>query len=130
MPANTVVQPSAYSETEVMRRPLALLTLALVTVATAAATPTAEVFHGGDTRSYIARAGSIPVIGAWSRRDLVHLDVVVNCRKVSLPAGIGLAEPADTGHSIFAQAANSPLHTHDGSGMVHVESDRLLPFTL
>jgi hypothetical protein len=50
-----------------------------------------------------------------------HLDVFVDGRRVIVPAGIGI-DPA--GRFI------SPLHTHDTSGVIHVESPTVRPFTL
>jgi len=50
-----------------------------------------------------------------------HLDVFVNGRRVVVPAGIGI-DPA--GHFI------SPLHTHDATGIIHVESPTVRTFTL
>lgn len=48
-----------------------------------------------------------------------HLDVFVHGRRVTVPAGIGI------GHGFI-----SPLHTHDASGVVHVESPGPRAFTL
>jgi hypothetical protein len=50
-----------------------------------------------------------------------HLDLFVDGRRVSVPAGIGI-DPE--GRFI------SPLHTHDTSGVIHVESTTVRPFTL
>ena len=50
-----------------------------------------------------------------------HLDVFVDGRRVVVPAGIGI-DP--DGRFI------SPLHTHDTSGVIHVESTTVRPFTL
>lgn len=50
-----------------------------------------------------------------------HLDVFVHGRRVAVPAGIGI----DT-----TQGFISPLHTHDASGVVHVESPDVRTFTL
>jgi hypothetical protein len=50
-----------------------------------------------------------------------HLDVFVDGRRVTVPAGVGI-DPAGT----FI----SPLHTHDTSGVIHVESPTVRPFTL
>ncbi len=96
--------------------------------------------------SRIAYAGLTPVRGTLDRHDHVHLDVIVNGKKLTVPAGIGLAEPVDngpcpntglgaqgdcaTGHIFTAQVANSPLHTHSTSGIIHIEADRPGSFTL
>jgi aspartate-semialdehyde dehydrogenase len=55
-------------------------------------------------------------------RFAVHLDVLVNGRAVTVPAGIGVAGPA---------REQAPLTTTDDSGVVHVASDAQAPrFTL
>jgi hypothetical protein len=48
-----------------------------------------------------------------------HLDVFVEGRRVTVPGGIGIGED-------FI----SPLHTHDASGLVHVESPTVRSFSL
>jgi hypothetical protein len=50
-----------------------------------------------------------------------HLDVFVHGRRIGVPAGIGIAA---------AQGFVSPLHTHDASGIVHIESPDMRTFTL
>jgi hypothetical protein len=94
--------------------------------------------------SRIDQAGLTPLLGRVIRHDHVHLDVIVDGRAVKVPGGIGLAEPVDggacpepkasgdcaTGETIFAAVANSPLHTHASSGLIHIESDRRVRFTL
>jgi hypothetical protein len=49
----------------------------------------------------------------------VHLDVFVDGRRVVVPAGIGIAD-----------TFISPLHTHDSTGVIHVESPTIRRFTL
>jgi hypothetical protein len=95
--------------------------------------------------SQIEYAGLTPLLGRLVRHDHVHLDIAVDGRKVRVPAGIGLAEPVDGGpcpagaepqgdcvtrHIYAAAVANSPLHTHSSSGLIHVEPDRPGTFTL
>jgi hypothetical protein len=48
-----------------------------------------------------------------------HLDLYVDGKHLTVPAGIGIG-----------QTFISPLHTHDVSGILHVESDRPRTFTL
>lgn len=48
-----------------------------------------------------------------------HLDVFVDGKRAVVPAGIGIGK-----HFI------SPLHTHDASGLVHVESPAVRSFSL
>ena len=50
-----------------------------------------------------------------------HLDVRINGSHVAVPAGIGIDESA---------GFISPVHTHDTSGIIHVESDTVRNFTL
>jgi hypothetical protein len=97
--------------------------------------------------SRIRSAHLTPLLGRIVRHDHVHLDVIVNRNKVIVPAGVGLAEPQDNGPCkpqtqavsecsaaagdfYTAFVANSPLHTHTASGMIHVEADRPGPYTL
>jgi len=49
-----------------------------------------------------------------------HLDLYVDGRKVPVPAGIGI-DPA---------VGFAPLHTHDASGVIHVESPTVRTYTL
>ncbi|HKP43659.1 hypothetical protein [Mycobacterium sp.] len=51
----------------------------------------------------------------------VHLDVLVDGKRAQVPANIGI----DT-----ARRAISPLHTHDDSGVIHVESPVKREFSL
>ncbi|MFC3435894.1 hypothetical protein [Nocardia seriolae] len=50
-----------------------------------------------------------------------HLDVLVNGRPVAVPADVGVDLRADT---------MSPLHTHDDTGVLHVEAPAQGEFTL
>ncbi|MFE4468070.1 hypothetical protein ACFRFH_04555 [Leifsonia sp. NPDC056824] len=50
-----------------------------------------------------------------------HLTVTVDGAPVAVPAGIGIDE---------AQQRISPIHTHDESGIIHVESAEVRTFTL
>ncbi len=95
--------------------------------------------------SEIGSAGLIPILATLVRHDHTHVDLIVNGRHVTIPAGVGMAEPKDTGpcpksssrvgdcttgHVYVAQVANSPIHTHSTSGIIHIESDRKGGFTL
>jgi hypothetical protein len=50
-----------------------------------------------------------------------HLDLYVDGRRLTVPGGIGIEE---------AQGFIAPLHTHDESGVIHVESPEVRTFTL
>jgi hypothetical protein len=95
--------------------------------------------------SQIGYARLMPLVGAVIRHDHVHLDVIVNGRPIAVPAGVGIAEPVDTGpcpplgrkngdcatgRGFFGRVANSPLHTHSASGIIHVEADQPVVYTL
>jgi hypothetical protein len=96
--------------------------------------------------SRIGYAGLIANLGVFVRHDHVHLDMIINGQAVTVPAGIGTAEPYDLGHCPPGPAysngdcatgnfyegvvADAPLHTHSVSGIIHIESDRPGQFTL
>ena len=50
-----------------------------------------------------------------------HVDVIVRGVRVIVPAGVGI----DAARHLI-----SPLHTHDTTGIVHIESEKDIPFTL
>jgi hypothetical protein len=50
-----------------------------------------------------------------------HLDVYVDGRRITVPAEIGIGEQ---------EGFFSPIHTHDSSGVIHVESPTRRPYTL
>ena len=83
------------------------------------------------TLSQIAHAGLIPVTRGLIRHDHVHLDLIVDGRRIVVPAGVGQVEPVDRGpgpcppppenraigdcapgHFFTANVALSPLHPH------------------
>lgn len=75
-----------------------------------------------DPSAAAARAG-LPMLGG-ERLEVhyhAHLDVFVDGRRVPVPAGVGIDE---------RRQLISPLHTHDDTGVVHVESAVDRPFTL
>lgn len=95
--------------------------------------------------SQINFAHLIPLIGNLVRHNHDHLDVIINGHAVTVPAGVGQAEPQDlgpcpsgsapsgdcaTGHFFEAATAIAPLHTHSTSGIIHVEADRDVTSTL
>ncbi|HEY3921574.1 MAG TPA: hypothetical protein VGL76_05610 [Gaiellaceae bacterium] len=95
----------------------------------------------------MAYAGFTPLLGNLLRHDHVHLDLRVDGRKVTVPAGVGLVQPVDRGpcppspgnlpqgdcttkNVYTAAVANSPVHTHSSSGIIHIETDRKGTVTL
>lgn len=75
-----------------------------------------------DVTGRVAAAG-LPMLGAEGQvmHIHVHLDVLVDGRPVVVPALVGIDEGA---------GRISPLHTHDTSGVIHVESPVRASFTL
>ncbi len=78
-----------------------------------------------DARPYFAAAG-LSVLGAeqLAVHYHAHLDIVVDDAKVTVPAGIGFV--VSRGRAIGLTV----LHTHDTSGVIHIESSSHEPFTL
>jgi len=75
-----------------------------------------------DPSAAAARAG-LPMLGQ-EMLDVhyhAHLDVIVRGQQITVPAQIGID---------VARQQISALHTHDASGVVHIESSRDVPFTL
>lgn len=69
------------------------------------------------------RAAGIPALGAEGARLHIHqhLDIVINGSGYRIPAGIGIDS---RGRFI------SPLHTHDITGIIHLESPTIRRYTL
>jgi hypothetical protein len=99
--------------------------------------------------SQIAAAGLTPLIGRPTRHDHMHLDVIVDGKRVTVPAGIGQAEPVDRGPGpcppppesrtigdcapgryFTAEVAAAQLQTHTSSGIIHLQSERREVLTL
>ncbi len=49
-----------------------------------------------------------------------HIDIFINGKQIDIPEGIGINEPAFI----------SPVHTHDTTSIIHVESPTVQTFTL
>ncbi|HEY0472975.1 MAG TPA: hypothetical protein VGD34_14985 [Kribbella sp.] len=73
--------------------------------------------------SAAAQKAGLPMLGqeVLTVHYHAHLDVTVDGRQVTVPAGIGIDQ---------IRQAISPLHTHDTTGIVHIESGQNVPFTL
>lgn len=91
---------------------------ALPGIATSSAPWPAELTHlldrlKADNLPALAMEGSVMHIHQ-------HLDVFVEGKPVTIPAGIGIAQGVGF----------SPIHVHDGTGVIHVESPTVETFTL
>ena len=67
------------------------------------------------------KALNLPPVGNESYHIHALLHVYVNGKPVTVPANIGLYR---------AKGIVSPVHTHDPSGVIHMEASRPYPFTL
>lgn len=68
-------------------------------------------------------AVGVPPVGDESFHIHALVSVYIDGRKVPVPANIGIGITA-------RGPVESPLHTHDDSGVIHVEADDEFPFTL
>ncbi len=75
-----------------------------------------------DARAAVQQAG-LPMLGSEGAvlHTHSHLNVFVDGQPVPVPADIGIDQRAGT---------ISPLHSHDGSGVIHIESPTKATFTL
>ncbi|MEE6258075.1 hypothetical protein [Plantactinospora sonchi] len=69
------------------------------------------------------RAAGLPMLGAEGTVEHIHahLDVIVDGKPVPVPAEVGIDE---------AGGGISPLHTHDTTGVLHIESPVKADFSL
>lgn len=75
-----------------------------------------------DATAAVHKAG-LPMLSSEGAVEHIHahLDVIVNGKQVPVPAGIGVDRQA---------GSISPLHTHDDSGVIHIESPEKVPFSM
>jgi len=78
-----------------------------------------------DAKPYITAAG-LPILGAeeLAVHYHAHLDIVADGAKVTVPPGIGFVidHGRETGITV--------IHTHDASGVIHIESASHEPYSL
>ncbi|MCX3061666.1 hypothetical protein [Streptomyces beihaiensis] len=69
------------------------------------------------------KAAGLPMLGEEGSAEHIHahLDVIVDGKPVTVPAFIGI----DQAHQQI-----SPLHAHDATGVIHIESPKQADFTL
>jgi hypothetical protein len=72
----------------------------------------------GQLRARLDALG-VPARAGTNLHTHEHLDVFVNGKRVTVPAGIGIGK-----------GLISPLHTHDASGVIHVESTTVRSYSL
>ena len=91
--------------------------------ATASGAQSVPPWNAPSDPSARAKAAGLTMLSSEGTAEHIHshLTVTVRGKAVRVPALIGIDEQA---------ASISPLHTHDESGIVHVESPVKQPFTL
>src|SRR5688572_1305963 len=76
----------------------------------------------------LAEIHSVPL----ARHDHVVMSILVNGRPAVIPEGVGMNPDLWHDHSLdrFGPSGISPLHTHDTSGTIHIESTSQREFTV
>jgi len=61
-----------------------------------------------------------------------HLDILIGGNRITIPANIGISPNTWKNHTIdtYGMTGMAPLHTHDTSGTIHVESNTVRNYTL
>lgn len=69
-------------------------------------------------------AWPFPCLQAEGLAQHIHplIRIVINGETIPLPAGIGIADPVVARGGIVSGSCFEPLHTHDASGVVHIET--------
>ncbi|TLY06782.1 MAG: hypothetical protein E6K85_10235 [Thaumarchaeota archaeon] len=81
-----------------------------------------------DTRFNLKEIHSV----ALARHDHVSLVLLVNGQQVVIPEGIGMNPQLWHDHSLdqYGPSGISPMHTHDTTGTIHIESTVAREYTL
>lgn len=89
----------------------------------APSTAAAATWSRNPDQTSTARKAGLPMLGSEMLQVHyhAHLDVIVDGKPVTVPAYVGIDENAQT---------ITALHTHDTSGVLHIESGKDTPFTL
>jgi hypothetical protein len=106
-----------------MKRALAVVLFALVLAPVSAAASTPRwPNHTATHGNRVLQLGLHPLPAEGTAEHIhAHLDVFVNGKKVTVPALIGIDIP---------DQFITELHTHDTTGIIHIESPSIRPFTL
>jgi len=86
--------------------------------------PQAVVANGAASAAYVAAAGLPYAEEMLSVHYHAHLDIVVDGKAVEVPPYLGFVA---SGQKVLGLA---PLHTHDGSGVIHIENSVPAQFVL
>jgi len=80
--------------------------------------------NGTESAAYVAAAGLPYAEEMLSVHYHAHLDIIVDGKPMTVPAYLGFVA---TGNKLNGLA---PLHTHDTSGVIHIENDVPATFVL
>jgi len=83
-----------------------------------------ELDNGRQSAAYVAAAGLPYAEEMLSVHYHAHLDLIVDGKPMTVPPGLGYVA---TGSKVLGLA---PLHTHDASGVIHIENDVPATFVL
>jgi hypothetical protein len=91
-------------------------------------TTVGETASGDEQEFNLAEIHSVPL----ARHDHVVMSILVNGRPAMIPEGVGMDPDLWHDHSLdrFGPSGISPLHTHDTSGTIHIESTSQREFTV
>ena len=92
-------------------------------------TTTGETSSENEVQGFnLAEIHSVPL----ARHDHVVMSIIVNGRPAVIPEGVGMDPNLWHDHSLdrFGPSGISPLHTHDTSGTIHIESTSEREFTV
>ena len=82
--------------------------------------PLANETAGENTQFNLEEIHNVPL----ARHDHVLLSVLVDGQKAAVPEGVGMNPQFWHDHSLdkYGPSSISPMHTHDTSGTIHIES--------
>ena len=86
--------------------------------------PPAVIANGADSAAYVAAAGLPYASEMLTVHYHAHLDITVDGKPVTVPTYLGWVAK---GQSLQGLA---PLHTHDNSGLIHIENSVAADFVL
>lgn len=77
-------------------------------------------------------SGSVPIDSMGMMHLHTHLTLVIDGKDATVPAQIGIDSTLWNDHSLdsYGMTGMAPLHTHDTSGMIHVESYKVKDYYL
>jgi hypothetical protein len=121
--SSTSTSPSAHYTAPPDTLPVPGTTVAMSTAAGPWPAPVL-LDSGRDSAAYVAAAGLPYAEEMLSVHYHAHVDVIVDGKAIPVPAYLGFVAK---GNNVLGLA---PLHTHDASGVIHIENDVPAKFVL